>query len=230
VAEVTDNLAAALAAFQLELPHLGKDNTARIEGKEGKAGYAYKYADLADVSKLVLPLLAKYGLSFSAKPTIEDGRFVLVYTLRHTGGDSDGGVYPLPANATPQQTGSAISYARRYALQAMTGVAADEDDDGKAAQETKVDATAREFAWDPIHQGTLRDGWEAEIQDAKTPADLDGISQRLMAARKPEADDRISPATYDHLKIAGAAKRAELNGAKQEVKPDAGQLGTVPAQ
>ena len=207
-------LAKALAAFQAELPAIAKANTADM------GTFKTKYADLADISRVVLPLLAKHGLSFSAKPTIDDqGRFVLAYVLRHAGGDCDAGIYPLPANVSPQQVGSAITYARRYALSSITGIAPDEDDDGKAAQETRVDATAREFAWDPIEQQTLRAAWEAEIEDVKDGAELDEVSKRISAARRPSCEDRISPATFDHLKIAGAAKRAELKKAR-EVKPD----------
>ena len=87
---MTENLASALAAFQLELPRLAKGNTADM------GNYIIKYADLAGVSTVVLPLLAKHGLSFSAKPTLDEaGRFVLEYSLRHQSGESDTGRYPL---------------------------------------------------------------------------------------------------------------------------------------
>src|SRR6185369_14548512 len=80
---MTENLASALAAFQLELPRLAKGNTADM------GNYIIKYADLAGVSTVVLPLLAKHGLSFSAKPTLDEaGRFVLEYSLRHQSGES----------------------------------------------------------------------------------------------------------------------------------------------
>ena len=122
------SLAEALAAFQSELPPIGKANTANT------GTYSYSYADLADISRAVMPLLGKHGLSFTSFPTLDEGgRFVLRYTLRHASGESDSGSYPLPANGSAQQMGSAISYARRYALSAVTGIAPDEDDDGKAA-------------------------------------------------------------------------------------------------
>lgn len=128
------SLAAALAAFQQDLPKIGKDNTANT------GTYSYKYADLSDVSSAVLPAMARHGLSFSTKPTLDDGgRFVLAYTLRHTSGDTDTGVYPLPSSGSPQQVGSAITYARRYVLSAIAGVAPDEDDDGAAAQTASYD-------------------------------------------------------------------------------------------
>lgn len=129
-----ESLAAALAAFQRQLPKIGKGNTAKVTSDKGN--YSYKYADLSDVSAAVLPMLAEHGMSFSSKPTLtDDGRFVLAYRLRHESGDDDAGVYPLPANGTPQAIGSAISYARRYVLSAITGVAPDEDDDGQAANQ-----------------------------------------------------------------------------------------------
>lgn len=132
MAEKHPNLAAALAAFQLALPKIGKGNTAKVTSDKGN--YSYKYADLSDVSAAVLPALAAHGLSFSSKPTLtEDGRFVLAYVLRHEVDGEDAGTYPLPATGTPQSIGSAISYARRYVLSAVTGVAPDEDDDGQAA-------------------------------------------------------------------------------------------------
>ena len=131
-------LAAALAAFQQDVPHVKKDRTARVQSDKGN--YSYTYADLADVTAAALPALAKHGLSFSCKPTLDDaGNFVLAYTLRHAGSDeSDSGTYPLPKTGTPQQVGSAISYGRRYVLSAVTGIVADEDDDGRAGGEAST--------------------------------------------------------------------------------------------
>lgn len=127
-------LAAALAAFQGEMPGVGKASSANA------GTYTYTYADLADITKAVLPVMARHGLSFSAKPTLtEDGKFVLEYTLRHAGGGKDVGRYPLPSTGTPQQVGSAISYARRYCFSAVTGVAPDEDDDGRAAADVATE-------------------------------------------------------------------------------------------
>lgn len=122
------SLAAALAAVQAELPGIEKSKTAKI-----KEGFSYSYADLAGVSREVLPLLAKHGLAWLTKPTLNgEGKFVLEYSLLHVSGDRERGEYPLQTG-TPQQTGSAITYARRYCLCAVVGVAPDDDDDGAAA-------------------------------------------------------------------------------------------------
>ncbi|MEJ2886107.1 ERF family protein [Actinomycetospora aeridis] len=133
-----DTLAAALAAFQEALPRVEKDNVGVIPGKDGKQGYRYDYADLADISAIALPMLGRFGLSWSTKPTVnEAGSFVLEYRLRHASGEEDIGAYPLPdpTRTPPQQVGSHITYARRYALCSVTGIApGGEDDDGAAAQ------------------------------------------------------------------------------------------------
>jgi len=131
--------ATALARFQAAIPHVGKDLTATV--KSDKGNYTYDYADLSVIQTIALPLLAAEGLSFSAKPTLSDGTFVLRYTLRHSGGHEDSGDYPLPdpAKSSPQQIGSAITYGRRYAFCAVTGVApSGEDDDGKTAADSRA--------------------------------------------------------------------------------------------
>jgi hypothetical protein len=130
------SLAAALAAVQANLPTIAKGETAEVEGKS-KSGvpykYKYRYADLADVSKVILPMLGAVGLSWITRPTLrEDGKFVLAYELMHVSGDGVKGEYPL-SGGSPQEIGSAITYARRYALCSVTGVAPEQDDDDGAS-------------------------------------------------------------------------------------------------
>lgn len=141
------SLAAALAAFQADLPKVGKDNTAKVASEKGN--YSYRYADLSEISPVVLPLLAAQGLAWSTRPTLTpEGRFVLVYRLSHTSGQEDTGEYPLPEpRSSPQVLGSAITYARRYALCAVTGVApGDDDDDAAAAQQQRQQRDERQEA------------------------------------------------------------------------------------
>lgn len=128
----TDNLAAALARFQEKLPQIKKTETAQVRSEKGN--YTYTYADLADVSAQIMPLLGEVGLAFLCRPTnTADGRFVLTYSLLHVSGEREDGEYPLPTGGSPQQLGSAITYGRRYCLCAVTGAAPDNDDDDAAA-------------------------------------------------------------------------------------------------
>jgi hypothetical protein len=123
----------ALLALQADPPVLTKS-------KDGQVGnQRTKYADLVQVNRQVLARLNELGLVWKCAPDlIPDGahpmRFVLRYELLHVPtGEFERGVFPL-LGTTPQQHGSAMTYARRYALLAVTGIAAeDEDDDGDGA-------------------------------------------------------------------------------------------------
>jgi hypothetical protein len=131
--EAETAFATALATVQSAMPQVGKDKSASIRSDKGS--YTYRYADLASILDAVSPVAAAQGFSFMATPTLSaGGTFVLRYCLLHKAGHREGGEYPLPdpGRSTPQQIGSAITYARRYVYCAMLGVAADEDDDGKA--------------------------------------------------------------------------------------------------
>jgi hypothetical protein len=126
------SLAAALVELQKELPTVPKGKTAKVKTKTG-ADFSYSYADLADVSAAVLPLLTKHGLSFTCLPRrCDDGVYELVGVLLHVGGDSIDGALPI-RGGDPQAIGSAITYARRYLLGCLTGVVTDDDDDGAVA-------------------------------------------------------------------------------------------------
>ena len=71
----TPKLNAALAAFQAEAPTIVKDEVGVIPGKDGKQGYKSRYADLATVNAVVLPLLGKHGLSVFTKPGFAGNQF-----------------------------------------------------------------------------------------------------------------------------------------------------------
>lgn len=139
-------LAAALAAVQSELPRVRKSETGEVKGttKDGKYySYEYSYADLASVSAAVLPLLGKHGLAFTAWPTTTPRGFLLRYSLLHESGEMMTGEYPLPVDVkSPQAMGSAITYARRYALCSVIGVSPDDDDDAAAAEGAKASRRA----------------------------------------------------------------------------------------
>lgn len=181
-----DKLAAALAAVQAELPAIPKDKVAKIPAKDGKAGFSYAYADLADVSQQIMPLLGKNGLSFMCKPTMIDSRMVLTYSLLHESGQREDGIYPLPNGVTPQALGSAITYGRRYCLCAVTGVAADEDDDGQAASEKPAESKPERA---PAQRKTSQD-WKAynEAKAAEKTAESVAATEPKKSPEQEYAD------------------------------------------
>jgi hypothetical protein len=132
----TPKLNAALAKFQAAVPKIAKGETASIPGREGRAGFGYSYAGLDAITDAALPLLGKHGLAFTAWPTLADGKFVLLYELLHESGEQKSGVFPLASAGRPQELGGLITYYRRYALCAVTGIApGGEDDDAQTSNE-----------------------------------------------------------------------------------------------
>lgn len=140
-------LAAALVAFQADLPKIQRTERANI------GTYGYDYASLDKITPIILPKLSAVGIAYTAPPSMIDGVFGLFAQLVHTSGEAIGGLYPLGnPNGKAQDIGSAITYARRYALLALTGVQPDDqpddtgeggqDDDGAAAHAATAKAAA----------------------------------------------------------------------------------------
>lgn len=148
----TAKIAAALVAFQAEMPTVAKSKSATVRSDKGN--YSYTYAGLAEVSHAALPVLSKHGLAFSCVPEILERGPVLTGILLHTSGESLRGSLPLATGGTPQQTGSALTYARRYLFGCMTGLITDDDDDGQLAarkppakKAERVKATPADDPW-----------------------------------------------------------------------------------
>lgn len=139
-------LAAALVAFQADIPVPTKDSSADT----GK--YSYDYASLDKLTPLIFEKLTAVGLAYTAAPDLTEVGFGLRAQLIHESGESIGGFYPLGSPNNPAQAiGSAITYARRYALLALTGVApTGEDDDGARATDAQSKATT---AYAPVSGG-----------------------------------------------------------------------------
>jgi uncharacterized membrane protein YgcG len=97
-----------------------------------------KYADLAAVRDAIIPVFNKHGLSIIQAPTSDlVGGFTLETRVMHSSGSEIIWNFPLPSDTSKMQSiGSAISYARRYTLSAIAGIASEEDDDGNAATNT----------------------------------------------------------------------------------------------
>jgi hypothetical protein len=125
--------ATALAAAQAEMPPIEKKRSVTV--RTDKGSYSYSYADLADIFAAVRPVLAKHELAVTQDVQIQDGK-VLCYTMIwHSSGESHSfGPVTLNAGSTPQNAGSAITYARRYGLSAALGIATEEDDDAQHAE------------------------------------------------------------------------------------------------
>lgn len=231
----TPSINEALADLQTQLPHISKNNKAEVPTKTG-GKYTYQYADLAEITRQLLPLLGKLGLSFTSRPTMLGEQLVLVYELRHVSGEQIDGVYPLPVRGTPQEVGSAITYARRYCLCAVSGLAPDNDDEDAvlaeaAARKMKVErveekiAAAQAPAEPRITAGQQRDMQEL-FQGAGTVEKTDKLKYAIKVVKRPvnsatELTQGEAAKVIDALR-ADAANRADIPPAS-EGKPAGGE-------
>lgn len=122
----TGSLAASMALAFAEIEGATKAATNPHFGK--------KYADLGAVIDAIKPALIKQSLFFVQCPEPSQGGVTITTILCHASGEQmDLGKLFVPADKNDaQKYGSALSYARRYALMTAFGVPA-EDDDGNAA-------------------------------------------------------------------------------------------------
>jgi hypothetical protein len=159
----TPNLAAALVAFQAEMPTVKKSQTAKVPTKAG-GSYSYTYAGLADVMRHAMPVLTSHGLAFAALPRQGERGYELVGTLLHSSGETLEGSLPIAGN-TPQEMGSSLTYMRRYLFGCLTGLVTDDDDDGQLAQKAPPRAKAQPKAAAPAAE-------TGEVMTATTRAAL----------------------------------------------------------
>lgn len=135
-----------------------------------------KYADLAEVVEATVPALNDNGIGVMQSPGF-DGKLVSVTTvlLHESGATATATLHMNPTKSDPQGVGSAITYARRYALLAMTG-AAPEDDDGQAASQPRQQTKREE-----PNKTTIQEQVDASIRavkNAKTTGEVDDLYKR----------------------------------------------------
>lgn len=152
------------------------------------------YADLAHVVQGVVPALNDAGVAVVQMPTF-DGTIVGVTTvfLHETGSSLTGTLHLRPSKTDPQGVGSAITYARRYALLAMAG-GAPEDDDGNAASGPGPNQRADPK---PPTLAERADRLEATLKAVK-PEEIEkawGLGSAVLALLSVEMPERLAELT-----------------------------------
>lgn len=142
--EKCDELFAAMAKAQATVANATKD-------KENPGFRGSKYADLASVWEACREPLTSNGLSVTQWSSSTDGGVTLTTVLGHSSGQwmRSTLVVPLANTATAQQIGSALTYARRYMLSAVAGVAPDDDDGNKASEAAPKETQRRTTKSEP---------------------------------------------------------------------------------
>jgi hypothetical protein len=164
------NLAAALAKAQLELVNPEKSLAATIRS-EGGSGVeqTFRYAPLSSGLEIVRKTLGQHEIATVQTTAVDQtaGIINLTTVLAHSSGEwiaSDWPVCAITDTATPHRMGAALTYARRYALFTLVGIAGEDDLDAPDLGGRTIDpAGAQKSAMTAIgrHNGGRRHGSQA---------------------------------------------------------------------
>jgi len=160
--ETIIKLASALVKAQSEMGNAVKD--------ANNPFFKSKYADLNSVREASLPILNKHGISVIQPTCVVDNINYVETILLHESGEYISSLTQIIA-AKPndaQSHGSGLSYARRYALQSICNIGAEDDDANKAVVNKPIDPTPTVKA----------------IEAAKSRAELEKVWSTIDAATR----------------------------------------------
>ena len=220
-------IVAALAKAQGSFLPVHRNRTVEVNLKDGKGKYTFAYATLDSVLDATRKALSENGICHTAM--VCDG--MIVVKLMHESGQFFAAVLPVPQpSAGWQAFGSAITYARRYLLGPLLGVASEEDDDGNGADGNSAHPVADPLQpfWDVLAKTDIRGndairvwcekvlGRPVPTPDTIFPKDMAALLAALEAPKAP-------PATF----LAGAK---ELNAALDKLAPWGSSCDGLPAK
>jgi hypothetical protein len=179
-------LAAALAKAQAELVNPEKSLTAVIRsGRPGDGERTFRYAPLSSGLDIVRRTLGQHEIATVQTTAVDRGSGIVNLTtmLAHASGEwiaSDWPVCAVAEMANPQRMGTALTYARRYALFTLVGIAGEDDLDCADAQ---VPTSA------PAGAAGAGQGVEKELERTNTPPPREPLNRQARQIRQP----RIRP-------------------------------------
>src|SRR5271168_3381894 len=158
------SLAAALAKAQIELSNPEKSLIGSIEAKHPNAPERlFRYASLTSGLDIVRKTLGQHEIATVQTTAIDQaaGTINLTTVLAHASGEwiaSDWPVCAVAETATPRRMGAALTYARRYALFTLVGIAGEDDLDAPdlAAPSGQVTGTDKSERWNGQTNGAQR--------------------------------------------------------------------------
>ena len=189
-------LAAALAKAQAELTNPEKSLVATIRPNgPGEAERSFRYAPLSSGLDIVRKTLGQHEIATVQTTAIDQtaGIVNLTTVLAHSSGEwiaSDWPVCAISETATPHRMGAALTYARRYALFTLVGIAGEDDIDAPdlKAPMPPASATAKPA---PNTHGRLNGG--------QTIPSRRGSTKVVSNPAKPVLSAEASATLRDHL-------------------------------
>jgi hypothetical protein len=193
-------LAAALAKAQAELVNPEKSLTATIRsGKPGEGERSFRYAPLSSGLDIVRKTLGQHEIATVQATAIDPtvGMVNLTTMLAHASGEwiaSDWPVCAVAETANPHRMGAALTYARRYALFALVGIAGEDDLDAPDIC-TPAPATG---SLGKARMAVARSGGADGRDRPAVDRNIDGPASRL----------QLPPDSHRNGRARGAAKHA----------------------
>ena len=183
-------LADALCKAQSQMKESLKTKTAQV--KSDKGSYSYKYAELSDLLEAVKPALLGQGLAISQGVDSYERGVKVTTLLMHSSGEHLSSTLSMPVTgSTPQAYGSAITYARRYALSALLGVAPEDDDDAEAASSVPASSSLGRPRASEIHAALGKRGMARVDEHFKFASELLGREIRAFTDLSAEEADKV---------------------------------------
>lgn len=165
------------------------------------------YVPLENVAQSITDVATKNGLSYSQEPTVVDGVVSVTTLVMHSSGEW---IEYEPLRLKPdknniQGCGSAITYAKRYALSAIFGITSDKDDDGngavnyeqvnnqmsqkRPAQKSELSAKANKLFSQLIDLGQTQEDIAAYVKDFMDQKGLEKSTEAKTAAMEQMKND-----------------------------------------
>lgn len=175
----------AMAGARAQIPVIKKNRRVGFDSKRAGAGRTdYAHEDMAEIARTIDPVLSAHGLSYRFRVSSEVNEPVKVTcVISHRDGHSEettlrAGRDDSGNKNAIQQIGSTVTYLQRYTLKAALGLAASEDDDGRASEGTPP----------PVQPGTIS---AAQAQQIRQLLDDCNITHRafLQFVRLPRIED-----------------------------------------
>ena len=220
-------LASALAKAQAELSNPEKSLTATLPGVfPREEARSFRYASLASGLDLVRKCLGQHEIATIQTTTIdkEAGLIHLTTTLAHSSGEwmsSDWPVCPVSETNAPHRMGTALTYARRYALFTLVGIAGEDDLDAPDLP-----------SMDPLRPTPPANGNGPRKANGYTSAFGSAVANRRKQSAPPTLDPEASCATRGKLltEIAGIVAGADLHRWAHRSLPIKNTLTSADAQ
>ena len=217
--ETVAALASALAKAQAELVNPEKSLTATIRtGRAGEGERSFRYAPLSSGLDIVRKTLGQHEIATVQTTAIDNGSGMVSLTtmLAHASGEwiaSDWPVCPVAETANPQRMGAALTYARRYALFTLVGIAGEDDLDAPDLCASPPPAAVRE-AMGPTSDGRPKPAEPARGPQPSLRSHGNGRTRQVVkAASAPVLSPEESAALRDRL----LGELAELQSSESAV-------------